>query len=495
MKAHLMYKDRDFESNFKLSLNDQLVIRDLGLDVLFEAMSKGDNFVLEVAKKTMFSSLNNPQEILYRQNILKDCIKNPAVIRDIYRIVTEAIEKKREWYFWGISSVHMSSVLSSSVNLLLMFLEMMKKLRRIADENIDKFESKGFNSFFKMLREELNDNYLSTLETHLNELKFRDGMLVSAELGNYNQGINYVLRRQENKRRNWLKWRLAPSLYIHPRDENGGIDLSKRKDRAINNVANALAQSTEHVVSFFTMLKTEIAFYIGCLDLYEKLSDKGEPTCFPVPVDLPERSHSFMGLYDVSLSLLFRERVVGNDINADNKDLVIITGANQGGKSTFLRSIGQAQLMMQCGMFVGAESFSANIANGIFTHFKKEEDVTMESGKLEEELGRMSEIADLIKPNSIILFNESFSATNEREGSEIARQVVRALLEERIKVFFVTHFYDLAYSFYAQERDNYIFLRAERNEDGTRTFKVIEGKPLPTSFGEDLYYEIFKASQ
>jgi DNA mismatch repair ATPase MutS len=90
--------------------------------------------------------------------------------------------------------------------------------------------------------------------------------------------------------------------------------------------------------------------------------------------------------------------------------------------------------MMQCGMFVPAESLYANICDGLFSHYRREEDVTMESGKLDEELGRMSDIVDYIRPNSLILFNESFAATNEREGSEIARQIVSALLEKGIKV-------------------------------------------------------------
>ena len=83
--------------------------------------------------------------------------------------------------------------------------------------------------------------------------------------------------------------------------------------------------------------------------------------------------------------------------------------------------------MMQCGMFVPAVSFSANICNGVFTHFKREEDAAMKSGKLDEELGRMSLIVDQVKPNAIVLFNEFFAATNEREGSEIARQIVYGL--------------------------------------------------------------------
>jgi DNA mismatch repair ATPase MutS len=175
-------------------------------------------------------------------------------------------------------------------------------------------------------------------------------------------------------------------------------------------------------------------------------------------------------------------------------NLVIITGANQGGKSTFLRSVGLAYLMMQCGMFVAAESFSANVCAGVFTHYKRKEDATMKSGKLDEELSRMSEITDQIKPDCILLCNESFSSTNEREGSEIARPIIRALLESGVKVFLVTHLFELAQGFYNQNTDNFLFLRAERGIDGQRTFRVGEGEPLPTSYGKDLYRQIFEGA-
>jgi DNA mismatch repair ATPase MutS len=115
----------------------------------------------------------------------------------------------------------------------------------------------------------------------------------------------------------------------------------------------------------------------------------------------------------------------------------------------------------------------------------------MKSGKLDEELSRMSDIIDNIMSNSLVLFNESFAATNEREGSEIARQIVSALLEKRIEVFFVTHLYEFAHGFYDKGMENAIFLRAERQADGARTFKLIEGEPLQTSYGEDLYISIF----
>lgn len=115
----------------------------------------------------------------------------------------------------------------------------------------------------------------------------------------------------------------------------------------------------------------------------------------------------------------------------------------------------------------------------------------MESGKLDEELGRMSTIADLLHSDALMLFNESFAATNEREGSTIAGQITRALLERCVKVFFVTHQYEFARRMRDACGARALFLRAERQADGRRTFKLIPGEPLQTSYGQDLYKTIF----
>jgi DNA mismatch repair ATPase MutS len=93
-----------------------------------------------------------------------------------------------------------------------------------------------------------------------------------------------------------------------------------------------------------------------------------------------------------------------------------------------------------------------------------------------------------------MLFNESFASTNEREGSEVARQIVRALLDAQVKVVYVTHMYDLADSFRRQAVARPRFLRAEREPDGRRTFRLAKGDPLSTSYGPDLYKEIFEGA-
>ena len=209
---------------------------------------------------------------------------------------------------------------------------------------------------------------------------------------------------------------------------------------------------------------------------------------FPRQATRTRRFHC-RNLRDVCLALTMGRAVVGNDVDADGKPLVIITGANRGGKSTFLRSVGLAQMMLQCGLFVTADAFASSLRSGLFTHYKREEDRTMRSGKFDEELVRMNAIADQMHRGAMVLFNESFAATNEREGAEIARQIVSALLENDVTVFFVSHMYEFARTYL--QSDQSLFLRADRAEDGTRNFRLREAKPLPTSFGADLYQQIF----
>lgn len=491
-----MYRERDSGSKQKLPWNLQALVQDLELNTLFEAMAGRDAFLLEAARHALLDSLTDPETMRYRQDILRDCLRNGDVVRAIYQIPIESIINKRRSYL-GIFSRYPDGILSSAISLLEMFVVLLKKLRAIADEYAGRFESEGFVRFFAMIKQELSDDYFATVEDHLRRLQFRSGVLLSAQLGKGNEGANHILRKPNPGDPNWMKRVFAKrspvySFTLHPRDEHGARALGELKGRVINLVANAVAQSADHIDSFFDALRLELAFYIGCLNLHERLAELGEPTTFPVPVDPRERRLAFTGLYDVCLALTMQRKVVGNDVNAGDKDLVIITGANQGGKSTFLRSVGLAQLMMQCGMFVPAESLCANVCGGLFTHYKREEDSSMKSGKFDEELGRMSAIVDKIAPDGMVLFNESFAATNEREGSEIARQIVSALLEKRIKVLYVTHLYELAHGFHDKGMPNAVFLRAERQADGTRTFRLVEGEPLQTSYGKDLYDSIFE---
>src|SRR5580700_343163 len=318
MKAFLLSRDRDFDLQQEFPPQEQALMQDLELATLLDAMAHGDKFLLEVAKKVILSSLSDLGTILYRQDVLRDCLNNSSIVRDVYDIAVASIDRKKSG-FWGWSAIsnYPDAILHRSIELLQMFVGVLRELRGIADEHADAFQSEGFCAFFAMLKRELTDDYFTILQGHLRQLKFRDGVLISAELGKGNKGDNYVLRKPLRKE-SWIDRLLGEgtpsySFHLHPRDESGARSLSELNDRGINLVANALAQSTEHILSFVTMLRTELAFYVSCLHLYEDLERKSVPLSFPIPVAPGERRHSFNGLCDPCLALRQEQAVVSND--------------------------------------------------------------------------------------------------------------------------------------------------------------------------------------
>ena len=491
MRALLMHHDQDFARDAALPANADALRSDLELETLFAAMADGDPLLYEVAQQAVFSSLRDPDEIVYRQRILGDCLDNRSVVRELYALAGEALDSQRK--VWG--GLHRGSpraLLGPSVQKMELLVASLRRLREIADQSSGQFTSPGFGRFFAMVAGELDGPYFAEVERQLKSLRFKGGVLFSAQLAAGNKGSAYTLRRAQEQ--NFLERVLDRSGYsfrIPDRDESGFRALGELEDQGLNLVANAIAQSVEHVRSFFMALRIEIGFYVACLNLSERLEAKSEPTIFPAVTPSDGSVLTARGLYDPCLSLSIDSRVVGNDVGADGKSLMIITGANQGGKSTFLRGVGLAQLMAQCGMFTAAESLRISACEGLFTHFKREEDEAMESGKLDEELARMSQIADHLESGSVLLCNESFASTNEREGSEIARQVIHALTSARVRVLFVTHMFDLADGFFEEKLDTALYLRAERGPEGERSFRLLEGEPLPTSYGEDSYRRIF----
>lgn len=499
------HPSRDGAGQAELPWNAATLTADLGLDTLFREMARDDDCIFEVARSVILNGVSGDIEtIRYRQAILRDCIAHPAVVRELYALAVAAMGVQSKHYLGSFMARYPDSVLRWSIETLEALFEVISRLRKLTDSHGGAFRSDGWTRFFATLRDELDDAYLADFERHLQRLRLRNGLLLSARLDAGNKGTDYRLQPPPVPRdawlmrqaRAWLPWLFVPRpaaycFTLHPRDENGFKALATLKNRGIAIAADTLGQATDHVRNFFRALRVELAFYVGCLNLHERLTGKGAPLCLPAPAPVGARRLSCRGLYDVCLALNLDGSVVGNDTDADGKDLVVVTGANQGGKSTFLRSVGLAQLMMQSGLFVPAERFGASVCDGLFTHYKREEDGTMESGKLDEELKRMSDIVDHLTPHPVILFNESFAATNEREGSEIARQITTALLQKRIRMVFVTHHYQFAHDAYEANDGNVLFLRAGRRPDGTRTFKLVEGPPLQTSYGEDLYRAIF----
>ena len=463
---------------------------DLKLDLMLDTVAMGDKAVREAWASALFSPLQDRALIDYRHEVLRDALAHPEAIRTIYSLCLEAEQRRTgnniSTVNWT-SNYDLNATFQGAVEYLTAYTGTLGALRRLAVENEDLFRSRGLRSLFQTLREELSEDYLEEVKGLLSELYKPEGFLVSARLGSWLQTADYVLQRRDKKLLN-LDLAGARTYTLTEKDEPAK-EMSARRERAVNGAVNALAQAAMHLAAFFDRLRAELAFYLGCVTFSEGMASVGMPVCFPVLTPGDNDSRSWEQLYDVSLAVIRKGAVTGNDLSAEHKRLYLVTGANQGGKTTFLRSLAIGQLMAQCGMPVGAKSFTAPLRRAVFSHFKREEDRWMESGRLDEELERMRRITDSIRPGDLLLMNESFTSTGEGEGSEIARQVTAALLEAGVEIAAVTHLHAYAAAF--RDRAEVLFLRAQRLEGGGRTYRILPGDPLETAYGEDIYNEVF----
>jgi DNA mismatch repair ATPase MutS len=263
----------------------------------------------------------------------------------------------------------------------------------------------------------------------------------------------------------------------------------------VRHVMNYCNKFMSHFQKFFDHLHFQTAFYRGAVNLADHMKRFELEYCYPKVTD--KGTLRFKELKEVVMAMEQRILPVGNTCDMEDMMLLIVTGANQGGKSTFLRSVGIAQVLMQCGLMVTAKSFESGIFPSLFTHFTRREDSAMNSGRLDEELGRMNQIVEHLGERSLVLLNESFATTTEKEGSVIAYDIIKALNEAGVKVLTVTHLLSFAQKMYdeASTGQGVEFFSAQRLPDGSRTFKMIQHEPELTSFGLDLYERIVLTKQ
>ena len=132
MKVFLLYPDHDFDLEQELPSNHADLTQDLELNTLFNAMAGGDDYLFKAARHVVLCGTNDLEVIRYRQDILRDCLKHPDVIRRIYQIPIQAMEAKRgKWL--GIFTSFPSGILTSALTMLEIYVDMLKTLKLLAD--------------------------------------------------------------------------------------------------------------------------------------------------------------------------------------------------------------------------------------------------------------------------------------------------------------------------------------------------------------------------
>lgn len=495
MKVHLMAPDEDFDPNGvgpDLPPGVAAMVQDLQLDVLFDAMAGGDKLLWAAARTALLTPLVEPDTVRYRQQVLADCLAHPDVARALFDVAGRALEAERT--VWWVPRSRPEMVLDRSVRVLNLQVGVIDELRALVAAHGDEMVSPGMVGFVATVRTELDEAFMAEMRDRLALLARNDGLLASASLAVDGQVALPVPRVPQRVGRLFSRPTVSKPNYsfqIADRDEAGFRALGDLRDRALWRVADAADQAAGHVHDFFEALRGETAFYLACLNLDNRLAAVGAGLCVPTPVPPAQDVLSAEGLYDPCLVLRTGRPAVANDVAADGVRLLVVTGANHGGKTTLLRALGVAQVMAGAGVGVAARAFTAALTGAVRTHWAREEDAALAHGKLDEELARFSALVDELTPGALLLSNESFSSTNEAEGSQIALTVVRALVEAGVRVVAVTHLYGLAGELHESGRPSAVFLRAQRGENGHRPYRIEPAPPLSTSFARDLYEREF----
>jgi DNA mismatch repair protein MutS len=164
-------------------------------------------------------------------------------------------------------------------------------------------------------------------------------------------------------------------------------------------------------------------------------------------------------------------RVVVNDFElAAPERILVVTGPNQGGKTTFARTLGQLHHLARIGVLVPGTAARVPLVDGIFTHFERQEEVEDLTSKLEDDLLRIHRILETATADSLLILNESFSSTTVEDQLSIGRRVVRRILDRGPLCVMVTFLDELAS---LDPRTVSMVSTVDPDEPARRTFEIV----------------------
>ncbi len=288
-------------------------------------------------------------------------------------------------------------------------------------------------------------------------------------------------------------------------------DMRNLIEKVVDPVARAIRRFTTVDAGAFSGLEPELSFYLNGVELIRRLRKAALPICQPAVAPLDERVLCLEDGYSLSLALQVLSQsadpeaaaatsVVTNEIRFDQEHgrIWVLTGPNRGGKTTYTRAVGQAQVLFQAGLHVPGHRARLSPADTIYTHFPRLEEEQLGQGRLDEEAKRLARVFKGATRYSLILLNEVLAGTSAIEALGIAFDATRGLRLLGARAIYTTHLHELAAR--ADEinagtpGDALVGSLVALVDEGTdaaqahheRTYRIIAGPPRGSSYASEV---------
>lgn len=534
----LLYPDKEKKSQmdkrrFMLSNLPEDYISNLEVSSVSELMCpRNQYFCTQILKELC----DDADIIKYRQDAIDDFINIKTLLPTLYSTITDMLTNDRA-NVHNIESVQSFTALNGQIAALDCYIECIDRLHEFYCKNKDSIKSEAITKLFS----HFEDIYSSDDYSHIKEcmaelhkavdnrvrsvtvaINFDEEMLpVSAGIVDYSTvpaGIkpsvfDRIIYRGAKFPETIVKGKLytkyIPTKTVTNETDINEVDkalfneLERITDRYIRTLSDAMATYRKIGFEEIYALETQLDFYSGVVRFIESAAARGIEMCRPEILPADKRYCEIKGLFDVAfykrISAINHDKtgdklIVRNDIIFDDSArFYILTGANNGGKTTFVRAVGICQLLSQAGLYAPARECKISLCDYIYTNFPKEEEVGINSSRFTTEIKEFKEISKTITNQSLLLMNESIQSTTPKECVEIASELVKIFAIIGARGVFATHLTDIARMCDEINKDEDIrskllsIVMAADEETGERKYKIVKGLPTEHSFAKTVF--------